>query len=129
MTYSTTLRIRVANGQPAPIYIQSKGLHAGRPLRQPIANCFAVWSEHPHLFAVAFAAWSAKAYAPRIGGSVIPFLTIANCTEILGAFLDRCTEDKSQRLAAIQAVDDLIAVTERKRTAMQKLRYTLAASL
>jgi hypothetical protein len=129
MTYSTTLRIAASNGQAAPLFIQSKGMHAGRPLRAPIANCFAVWSDHPHLYAVAFAAWSAKAYRHSITGSVIPFMTIASCRTVLGAYLDRCTPDKAQRLAAIQAVDDLIHVTERKRCTMEKLRYTLAASI
>lgn len=116
-------------GQPAPLYIQSKGNHAGRPLRQPIANCFAVYSTHPHLYAVAFAAYSAKAYDQFIGGSVIPFLRMDDATEVLNTFILRATPEKAKQLAAIQLADDLHARMLRAADKAFRLRYQLARRL
>ena len=36
------LQIKTYSGQEADFYIQAKGLNAGRPLKNPKANCFAV---------------------------------------------------------------------------------------
>ena len=71
-------------GEPAPAFwIQNKGNHAGRPLRKPIPNCFAVYSEEPYLFEYVYCLWKARLFEPQIIGSVIPFIRKKEMGEVL----------------------------------------------
>ena len=62
----------------ATFYIQAKGLHAGRPLKNPIRNCFAVQTDEKHAFESVYVGWVSRQFEPYIGGSVIPFIKIGD---------------------------------------------------
>lgn len=123
------LTLHAYTGQVAPLYIQSRGNHSGRPLREPIANCFAVHTDHPHAFAVAFAAYESGAYRHRIIGTCIPFLRAAEARNVLHTHLVAATPDRFPLLERIAQVDALHAVTLKRADTLAKLRRTLAASL
>lgn len=121
--------VRMFNGTPAPLLLQAKGDHAGRPLQGPTANCFAVWCDHPHLYAVAFAAYCAEAYRPILRGSVIPFIVVSDVRQVLEHHIQRATPDRFVRLAAIAKADELLRNNQRQRLALMRLRLTLAQGL
>lgn len=60
----------------ANFYIQSHGHNAGRPLREPIRNCFAVWTKTPNAFAIVECLYYSKSFRYFILGSVIPFIRL-----------------------------------------------------
>ena len=65
----------------ADFYVQSKGDNAGRPLKEPSTNCFAVFTDHSRLlpeyfYYMVMAAWQQGVFRPYLLGSVIPFLSI-----------------------------------------------------
>ena len=77
------ISVTTYKGQEADFYIQSKGLHSGRPMKTPKANCFAVVSDVANLFEIVFALYKSNAFKSDIIGSVVPFIRIYACREIL----------------------------------------------
>jgi hypothetical protein len=72
----------------ADFYVQSKGSDAGKPLKEPSANCFAVITDNSRLlpdyfYYMVLAAWQQGTFRPYLRGSVIPFLTIDNFNKAL----------------------------------------------
>ena len=71
------------NGRnPGQFYIQSHGPKAGRPMQQPSAQCFTVYTSQPHAYDVAACLYEADAYAHT--GTAFPALTADSLTRILG---------------------------------------------
>lgn len=67
----------------AEFYIQSKGLHAGRPLNEPIPNCWAVFTSVPYLFQIAESIYASGHLNTLLIGSVIPFIRLTEYRPIL----------------------------------------------
>lgn len=67
-------------------FIQSHGLHAGRPLRDPIPNCFTVILENDQLVHTAFYTckmlYQSRSFERIIRGSVIPFIALYECKKV-----------------------------------------------
>lgn len=122
-----TLAVNNSKGQAATFYLQSKGHHSGRPLRQPIANCFAVQCDHPHAYEVAVIAYRAQAYRNHIRGSVIPFLIIADTYDILRAHLDRATPEKVQLLDQLRKLDALRVNLEQRAKLTGQMSQAIAS--
>lgn len=102
-------KICTYNGQKsASFYIQSKGNYAGRPLRKPIPNCFAVYSENPFAFEIVYCLFKAKTFEYYIIGSVIPFIRIGEVKKILNQYLDK--EYCTKHLQTVQAIDKLLDI-------------------
>lgn len=68
----------------AAFYIQAKGYHAGRPLKTPIANCWAVYSHIPHLYEIAVSIYDSGQLKQFIMGTVIPFMRLEDYRRIIG---------------------------------------------
>lgn len=95
----------------ADFYIQSKGLHAGRPLKQPIANCFAVCTNESNLFELVYALYVAKAFDFYIIGSVVPFIRIGEVERLIKEYLPKANV---KILLALEKIDDLVLNTQKK---------------
>ena len=71
-------------------WVQSHGKHAGKPLREPIANCFTVVTrtteERTLMFALCEMIYLSKKPMEIIRGSVIPFMTLRDYYKLL----DQC---------------------------------------
>lgn len=122
-------RLTQYNGTPAPLYIQCKGLHSGRPLTEPIPNCFALHTDHPHAFALAFAAYTAKKYRYRIGGSVVPFITLERTREVLDDYLKPTPAGHVAILEQVDAINALLVNLEKRSALLKQYRHALCASL
>ncbi len=82
-------------GQKADFYIQSHGYNAGRPLREPIRNCFTVKTDIPNAFAIIESLYISKAFRYFIHGSVIPFISLREIRPFLEHELMKCYDLES----------------------------------
>ncbi len=106
------------NGEhKADFYIQSHGNHAGRPLKEPIANCFSVWSDNDHAFEIVYCLYSAKVFEFYIIGSVIPFVRIYEIKPLLMEHFD-----KSYCPKKLKAVRSAELLEKRLRLQLEKIR-------
>ena len=95
-------------GKEATFYIQSKGLHSGRPLRKPIPNCFCVETEMENLYEIVFAMYKGRLFEPLICGSVIPFIRISEVNSLINYTLNIYNPRHAERLKAIEKIEMLL---------------------
>ena len=105
----------------ASFFIQCKGEHSGRPLKAPIPNCFAVYTTLPGAYEIAFAAFKSKIYHTQIKGSVIPFITLNDCKEILLSYAAKIDSKNEHYLKKIQLLDELIKNEKQKLKTLELL--------
>lgn len=105
-------------------YIQSKGLHAGRPLKKPIANCFVVYSDDEHLFSRVYALYVGKFFAYYIGGSVVPFIRIDDVRKLIDQ-AQREKKDFSKELQVIQQIDQMLGSLHDQIKKYRELQHAL----
>jgi hypothetical protein len=96
-------------GKTAPFYIQSKGLHSGRPLKKPIPNCFCVHSSIENLYEIVFAMYKGKLFEPIICGSVVPFIRIDEVKYLINKTLSTYKPSNAQKLKSIEKIDLLLS--------------------
>jgi uncharacterized radical SAM superfamily Fe-S cluster-containing enzyme len=123
------MTIKQYNGTDATFYIQCKGSHSGRPLRTPIPNCFAVFTDIHNAFEIAYAAYVSKHYHRHLKGSVIPYLRIADVEEVLGMFIDKIDEQNTQRLEQIERIDNAIEAAKKQLTLLEQAKILIARRL
>ena len=110
----------------ASFYIQSKGLHSGRPLVDPIPNCFAVTTELPYLKELVYALYTARKFEHFIIGTVVPFIHLGNVKMLLDESLRCYTPDKEKIFKQIRTVDELLKNTESKLDKVKQLKQAFA---
>jgi hypothetical protein len=123
------MKVTTYKGIQADFYIQAKGNNAGKPLRKPIPNSFAVHESDSQAFEAVYALWIAKVFEPYITGSVVPFIRLSDVKRILNNHLDECIAKKSEALAKIKAVDKAIANMEKRLELAKEMRKSYARSI
>lgn len=87
-------------------FIQSHGLHAGRPLKTSIPNCFILTAqtkeEKDALFTIAEGLFSIRFFECYLVGSVIPFLRINDLKNTLNQGFIQAQQSPEQLLKATQ---------------------------
>jgi restriction endonuclease S subunit len=111
-------------GVQADFYIQSKGNHAGRPLKTPIPNCFAVSTKKPFAYQIFYCLFKMKIYYPYIGGTTVPFLSLYDFKKIAHPALEKQYDEV--KLNAISRIQNLIEIEKRKIEMYHELEYTLS---
>ena len=116
----TTFKIEKYRGQNADFYIQSHGNNAGRPLKKPIRNCFAVFTDKKNAFEIVNCLFISKAFEYYITGSVIPFVRIIEIRKFLLVEFAKNYHSKSLvQLYNIQKLETTL-LTNAKKTTMLK---------
>jgi hypothetical protein len=95
-------------------YIQVKGLHSGRPLRNPITNCVAVYSDAPYLFELVYLLFKGRKFENCIIGSVVPFIRIDDIKEVVNNGLSFYRPEKMNLLQKINKIDELLLNYEKQ---------------
>lgn len=113
-------------GIEADFYIQCKGLHSGRPLKNPIPNSFAVKSDIPYFFELVYAAYKSRLFEPHITGSVVPFIRIGNCCEVLTGVFLKTLNRPTEKLNAVKNLDAVIENAQQKVHLYEQLQKALA---
>lgn len=123
----TTIKTFNGSTENVTFYIQSKGNNAGRPLKNPIPNCFAVHTDVENAFEIVYALFTANAFKSFVIGSVIPFITISSMKEIVLPAFDK-TYNKKQ-LNGINTIDKQIENLEKQLKLMKDLKKAIAHEL
>lgn len=113
-------------GDKALFYIQCKGLHSGKPLITPIPNCFAVNSDIPHFFELVYAAYKGRRFEPDIIGSVVPYIRIGSCCEVLTSVFLQTRNKPAEKLTAIRNIDNLISNAQERLHLFEQMQRALA---
>lgn len=123
------MTIKQYNGQQATFYIQCKGEHSGRPLKTPIPNCFAIFTDIPNAFELAYAAFISKSYHRYLKGSCQQFIRISDAKEVLYNCLSKVTEQKRNNLKKIQQIDDQILNVKKQLEILNQSKVYLAKTI
>jgi len=111
--------------KPASFYIQSKGDHAGRPLREPIPNCFGIVTSDPLLFARIYSLYKGQFFRCHIIGTVIPFLRIKDAKDVIATAL-RCPScELEKELTAISTIDTALTTLRAKMASYEQMQLLL----
>lgn len=111
----------------AIFYIQSHGLHAGRPLRKSIPNSFSVYSDEEFAFEIVEGLFIAGKFKNLILGSVIPFIRISETQKMLNHFFAIPIEENK-----IKNISNLLIIQStmnKKQKVMDKLILMYCKSL
>lgn len=123
------IEIKTYNGDKATFYIQCKGLHSGRPLRDPIPNCFMVNTDVDNAFQIVYSLWVSKSFQHYIGGSVVPFIRIGDVKGIVCPAIKNYSNYEEKELGALELVDENIVNLQKKLKLIQELKVSLAMSI
>jgi len=114
------------------MYIQSHGHHAGRPLRDPIANCFTLTcynkKDLEHMWWTCEMLYRSNNYHTIIRGSVIPFITKNECRHMLDHALARIKqkpESFTKAIAVLTAIDTYLDLDKKRTKTLQDLQRNL----
>jgi len=105
-TYSSS----TANEQNC-FYILNKGLNSGRPHPKPFCNSSTFIAdnevERDVFYWITFAAWQGKLFYPYHKGSVIPFITIMDTTEVIKNASKNCIANPERITNLVQTFGTL----------------------
>lgn len=107
----------------AKFYIQAKGEHSGRPLKNPIPNCFSVYTDNEILFSLVYALYIGDKFKPHICGSVVPFIKIDDAKKIITENL--IFESNSHLFIKIEKVDELKSNLKQQLNLLDQLQKSL----
>jgi len=116
---------------PFSFYVQSIGHNSGRPLKQPIANCFTIIckdrNHHRSLYWLCYCLWKSNAFYSLIRGSVIPFLTIGDFKKQLRSTIDAGIEQFrfEQLVKNLQLIEQLETNANKRVQLITELRVAL----
>lgn len=110
-------------------YIQSKGLHSGRPLKEPIPNCFAVYTDIKNAYEIAYCIFKAKLYRNLIMGSVVPFIRIREARDLLTPIFLNYKRFDLQKLGLIEKIDSQLILMDKKQRALKEMQLAMAHQL
>lgn len=106
-------------------FIQTKGEHSGRPLKKPIPNCCAVYSEIPNLYEIVFLLFKGKEFHPHVIGSVIPFIRLDDLQKVIDKGLNVHHPKAAQLLNQTKAIEDLINVSNEKIKLLKSMQVAI----
>lgn len=113
-------------------YIQSHGLHAGRPLKEPIPNSWEMDTETQNAFEICFMVYNSKILNNYIRGSVIPFLSLHEYRKIIKPLFSNPVQFEKmtlKKLKTLQLLDAALQKQEETRKYYTQLKTVIAHEL
>lgn len=93
-------------------FILNKGLNSGKPLKEPIPNCFVCScnseTERDFLYWFVFGLWQSKAFEPYLTGSVISFIRKKELSTVINQGMEKLKVNElkaKKNISAIQKVE------------------------
>jgi len=109
--------------QVPSFYIQIKGNYSGRPLRKPIPNCAAVYTDKPILFEITYALFKGRKFERHLKGTAVPYVRIEDLTEELNTGVLKYTEKKAHLLQNVNKIDTLLLNITLQLKTVKQLQY------
>ncbi|OFX52343.1 MAG: hypothetical protein A2066_00180 [Bacteroidetes bacterium GWB2_41_8] len=113
----------------ADFYIQNKGNHSGRPLKEPKPNCFAVYTNEVHLFELVYSLYLSRSFEPHIIGSVVPFIRLPDVKNVVAYGLERFKPERLKYLKTIREIDKALKVQQEQTKYYNELKIAIALSI
>ena len=113
-------------------YIQSHGLNAGRPLREPKPNCWECRTKRSADFEILYIVFESRILENFIRGSVIPFITLSDYKNIITPILKNAIHENriiNEHYLQIRKIESQLQQQEKIRKLMQELKKTLSMQL
>jgi hypothetical protein len=113
-------------------YIQSHGLHAGRPLKKPIPNSWEIEININNAFEICYMIYNSKILYNYLRGSVIPFLSLTEYKKIINPIFKNPIQNEEstiKKLKTLASIDQLIRHQEEQKKHYQLLKTTIANEL
>lgn len=110
--------------QKADFYIQSKGNYSGRPLKNPIRNCFAVKTNIPFAYEIVYCLFQARQFEIYIHGTCIPTIRITDVRKVINQSINK--EFCNKKMNTVKKIDELIITELKKIEQLKELQMTLA---
>ena len=113
-------------------YIQSHGLHAGRPLKEPIPNSWEMETEIKNAFEICFMVYNSKILSNYLRGSVIPFLSLHEYRKIMKPIFANPKREEpttAKKLNALLLLDDAIQNQIKQQKTYHDLKTAIAYEL
>jgi hypothetical protein len=108
-------------------YIQIKGLNSGKPLKNAIVNCVAVYTDMPYLYELVYLLFKGRKFEIHLKGSVIPFVRIEDLHEVIDKGLSFYKPEKLKLLDQVQKVDEALLNCNNKIKLLQQLQAALCS--
>lgn len=115
--------------EAASFYVQAKGLHSGKPLSCPIANCWAVYSDAPNLREIAFSIYKSRMLDTMRVGSVIPFLRLHEYRPILEVAACKSQSFDADSLQALAMIEAQMQNIEKQLSLLREYQTALARKI
>lgn len=112
--------------EAASFYVQAKGSKAGRPLASPIPNCWAVYSDLPHLRQIAYSIYKSRLLSTMRVGSVIPFIRLREYRRVLLKAADLHAAYDPKSLEVLTLIDERIDLMRQQLQNLAKYQAALA---
>ena len=113
-------------------YVQSHGLNAGRPLREPKPNCWECRTKRSADFEILYIVFESRILENFIRGSVIPFITLSDYKNIITPILKNAIHENriiNEHYLQIRKIESQLQQQEKIRKLMQELKKTLSMQL
>ncbi|WP_018676132.1 DUF6943 family protein [Riemerella columbina] len=108
-------------------YIQSHGLHAGRPLKKPIANCWEIRTKLSFAFEILTIVFESRILETFLLGSVIPFLRLEDYKKIITPILNNAYNDDkiNQKYLQLEKIEKQLKIGEQTHSILKELKRTI----
>lgn len=109
--------------QMPSFYIQIKGNYSGRPLRKPIPNCAAVYTDNPILFEIVYALFKGKRFEPDLKGTAVPYVRIDDLKNVISIGVLKYNDKKAHLLQNVNKIDTLLLNLTQQLKTVKQLQY------
>lgn len=130
------MQIKVYNGNTEKkeenetiFYIQSKGNRAGRPIKQPIPNCWEVRTFRSVDFEILYIVYESKILSYFLRGSVIPFLSLEEYKKIIYPILKKAIHENNiinEHYLQIRKIEENILNQDKIKVLLTNLKVSLS---
>lgn len=110
-------------------FVQSHGFNAGRPLKNPLCNCWEVRTNRSADFEILYIIFESKILMPFIGGSVIPFLRLSDYRNIIFPILENAIHENriiNEHYLQIRKIERQMQQQDKIKNLMQELKKTIS---
>lgn len=130
------MQIKVFNGKTAEprenetvFYIQSRGNRAGRPIKQPMPNCWEVRTYRNVDFEILSIVYESKILSVFLRGSVIPFLSLEEYKKIVSPILKKAIHENriiNEHYLQIRKIEENILHQDKIKNLLKELKVSLS---
>jgi len=113
-------------------FIQSHGLHAGKPLKKPIPNSWQIETNTINAFEICYMVYNSKFLKNYIRGSVVPFLSLEEYKKIIKPIFANPIQNNEliqKKLKSLQLLDNAIEIELKKQQYYKELKICIANDL